>query len=114
MNILYVAPDIPIPHTGSFVGGSTHVMKVAESLIKKGNKVYVLSRRESKQVKYEEINSNFFTRRIYRGLMFPVNGGIQSDNQKISLLWALTERFYFLVYRVVLVFFAIYLLRKYK
>jgi len=38
MNILYVAPDIPIPHAGDFVGGSTHVMKIAESLAKKGSK----------------------------------------------------------------------------
>ena len=47
MNILYVAPDIPIPHTGEFVGGSTHVFKVAESLSKKGNNVIILSRRVS-------------------------------------------------------------------
>jgi hypothetical protein len=32
MNILYVAPDIPVPHTGDFVGGSTHVLKISESL----------------------------------------------------------------------------------
>jgi len=38
MNILYVAPDIPVPHTGEFVGGSTHIMKIAESLAKKGSK----------------------------------------------------------------------------
>jgi len=38
MNILYVAPDIPVPHTGEFVGGSTHIMKIEESLAKKGSK----------------------------------------------------------------------------
>lgn len=38
MNILYVAPDIPVPHTGDFVGGSTHVLKVAERLVKRGKK----------------------------------------------------------------------------
>ena len=47
MNILYVAPDIPIPHTGEFVGGSTHVIKIAEGLTKKGNDVIILSRRVS-------------------------------------------------------------------
>ena len=44
MNIIYVAPDIPVPHTGDFVGGSTHVLKVAEWLAKRGNKVFIISR----------------------------------------------------------------------
>jgi hypothetical protein len=48
MNILYVAPDIPVPHTGDFVGGSTHVLKIAESLAKRGNK-----------------SENIFKRRVY-------------------------------------------------
>jgi len=30
MKILYIAPDVPVPHTGEFLGGSTHVLKVAE------------------------------------------------------------------------------------
>jgi len=47
MNILYVAPDIPVPHTGEFVGGSTHVMKIAEGLTKKGSNVIIVSRRAS-------------------------------------------------------------------
>ena len=29
--VLYIAPDVPVPHTGEFLGGSTHVLKVAES-----------------------------------------------------------------------------------
>lgn len=29
------APDIPISHMGDFIGGSTHVLKVAERLAKK-------------------------------------------------------------------------------
>ena len=45
MNILYLAPDIPVPHTGEFVGGLTHALKVTEGLAKKGNKVFVISRR---------------------------------------------------------------------
>ena len=36
MNILYIAPDVPVPHTGEFLGGSTHVLKVAESLARRG------------------------------------------------------------------------------
>jgi len=75
MNILYVAPDIPVPHTGDFVGGSTHVLKVAEGLAKRGNNVLIISRRVSReQEKYEEIRKNIFTRRVYRGLIFPVCG----------------------------------------
>jgi len=36
MNSLYVVPDIPVPHTGDFVGGTTHVLEVAENLAKIG------------------------------------------------------------------------------
>ena len=75
MNILYVAPDIPIPHTGEFVGGSTHVMKIAGSLAKKGSDVIIMSRRASgNQKKYEEISKNIFTRRVFCGLIFPIPG----------------------------------------
>jgi hypothetical protein len=42
MNILYVAPDIPVPHTGDFVGGSTHVLKIAEGLAKRGIHVLII------------------------------------------------------------------------
>jgi len=79
MNILYVAPDIPVPHTGEFVGGSTHVMKIAEGLAKKGSNVLILSRRASgNQKKYEKISKNIFTRRVFRGLIFPIQGKISS------------------------------------
>ncbi len=88
MNILYVAPDIPVPHTGDFVGGSTHVLKIAESLARRGNNVFIISRRVSReQKKYEEISRNIFTRRIYRGLFFPIGGKLSSKNveeRKIS------------------------------
>jgi len=46
MNILYVAPDIPVPHTGDFVGGPTHVLKIAESLAKGGNNWRIFLRGE--------------------------------------------------------------------
>ena len=60
MNILYVAPDIPIPHTGEFIGGSTHVLKIAEGLVKRGNKVIILSRRMTKkQKKYQKEKQKF-------------------------------------------------------
>jgi len=60
MNLLYVAPDIPVPYTGDFVGGSTHVLKIAESLAKKGNNVLIISRRVTReQKKYEKIADNF-------------------------------------------------------
>jgi uncharacterized membrane protein len=77
MNILYVAPDIPVPHTGDFVGGSTHVLKIAEGLAERGTNVFIISRRVSREQKrYEEIRKNIFTRRVYRGLVFPIRGKI--------------------------------------
>jgi hypothetical protein len=83
MNILYVAPDIPVLHTGEFVGGSTHVIKIEGSLAKKGSKVIILSRRVSgNQKKYEEIGKNIFTRRVYRGLIFPIRGKPSSKAKK--------------------------------
>jgi len=77
--ILYVASDIPVPHTGEFVGGSTHVLKIAESLAKRGNNVFIISRRVTRaQKKYEKISGNIFTRRVYRGLILPIQGKISS------------------------------------
>jgi len=108
MNILYVTPDIPVPHTGEFVGGSTHVMKIAESLVKKGSKVIILSRRVSgNQKKYEEIGKNIFTRRIFRGLIFPIRGKSSSkakEKGKFSGGYKFAEEIYFLFYRFVLFF----------
>jgi len=76
-NILYVAPDIPVPYTGDFVGSSAHVLKIAEGLAKKSNNVFILSRRVSReQKKYEEIRKNIFTRRVYRGLILPLSESI--------------------------------------
>ena len=65
MNIFYVAPDIhiPVPHTDDFVGGSTHVLKIAESLAERGNNVLIVSRRASREEKrYEKICEDIFTR----------------------------------------------------
>ena len=53
MNIFYVAPGIriPVPHTDDFVGGSTHVLKIAESLAERGNNVLIISGRVSREQK---------------------------------------------------------------
>jgi len=53
MNILYVAPDVPVPHTGEFLGGATHVLKIAEGLAKRGNNVFIISKNISYQIKSE-------------------------------------------------------------
>ena len=42
MKVLYIAPDVPVPHAGKFLGGSTHVLKVAESLAAKGCEVFII------------------------------------------------------------------------
>ncbi len=52
--VLYIAPDVPVPHTGEFLGGSTHVLKVAESLAEKGCDVFIVSRRMRGQRKCEK------------------------------------------------------------
>lgn len=79
MNVLYVAPDIPVPHTGDFVGGSMHVLKIAESLTERGNDGFILSRRVSRgQEKHEGIGEHIFTRRVYRGLILPIGGKLSS------------------------------------
>jgi glycosyltransferase involved in cell wall biosynthesis len=115
MNILYIAPDIPIPHTGDFVGGSTHVLSVAKSLAKRGNTVLILSRRVSKgQKKYDKIADNIFTRRVYRGLILPIRGKTSSKEEKSKFLYNLIEKSYFFIYRFILIFLVLYLLKKYK
>ena len=117
MNILYVAPDIPVPHTGEFVGGSTHVMKIAESLAKRDNNVLIVSRRMKSQKKYERISENIFTRRVYRGLIFPIRGKTSSKEGAADKFWSrykFVEKTYFLFYRFVLFFLMLYLLKKHK
>lgn len=55
MKVLYIAPDVPVPHAGKFLGGSTHVLKVAESLAAKGCEVFIISRRMPGQAKFEKM-----------------------------------------------------------
>jgi glycosyltransferase involved in cell wall biosynthesis len=116
MNLLYIAPDIPVPHTGDFVGGSTHILKIAESLAKKGNNVLIISRRVSRdQKRYEEIHKNIFTRRVYRGLILPIRGKPSSkEGEKSEFLRNFIEKPYFFVYRFILIFLVLYLLKKHK
>ncbi len=115
MNIIYVAPDIPIPHTGEFVGGSTHVLKVAEGLAKRDNKVIILSRRGKNQKKHEKVGENIFTRRVYRGLIFPIRGKISRKKEfEHTFLNNFFQKTYFLIYRFFLILLMIYLLKKHK
>lgn len=118
MNILYIAPDIPVPHTGDFVGGSTHVIKIAENIAKrKNNKVVIVSRRVSRvQKKYEEIGDNIFTRRVYRGLVFPIQGAISSKGggEGGGDLYDFIEKVYFFGYRLLLILLVLHLLKKHK
>ena len=61
--VLYIAPDVPVPHTGEFLGGATHVLKVAESWAKEGNNVHIISGRVSREQKRDEkICEDIFTR----------------------------------------------------
>jgi len=61
--VLYIAPDVPVPHTGEFLGGSTHVLKIAEGLAERGNNVLIVSRRVSREQKrYGKICEGIFTR----------------------------------------------------
>lgn len=116
MNIIYVAPDIPIPHTGDFVGGSTHVLKIAEGFAKRGEKVIILSRRVTKkQNKYEKLGDSIFTRRVYRGLIFPIRGKIsRKEDFENTFLNNFVQKTYFLIYRFILILLVIYFLKKYK
>jgi glycosyltransferase involved in cell wall biosynthesis len=104
-----------VPHTGDFVGGSTHVLKIAESLGKKGSQVFIISRRMEGQRKYEKISENIFTRRVYRGLILPIHGKISSkEGEKSEFFLNFIEKPYFFIYRFILIFLILYLLKKYK
>jgi glycosyltransferase involved in cell wall biosynthesis len=90
-------------------------MKIAEGLAKKENKVYIISRRETRnENKFEEINENVFTIRIYRGLIFPINGSIQGENEEGNKLWKFMEKAYFFIYRLILVPYTLFLIKKYR
>lgn len=113
MKILYIAPDVPIPHTGKFLGGSTHVSKVAESLAESGHEVYIISRRMEKQPKFEKIADRIFIRRFYRGLLFSLESGIKDRKEPILGFTRIIEEIYFIIYRLVLAIYVMWFISKY-
>jgi len=110
MNILYIAPDVPVPHTGEFLGGSTHVLKVAESLARWGCEVFIISRRMRGQRKYERISERIETRRIYRGLVLPIGGTGRSGSGEKRKSFKFFENIYFTFYRMILTFYVFLIL----
>jgi len=110
MNILYIAPDVPVPHTGEFLGGSTHVLKVAESLARRGCEVFIISRRMRGQRKYERISERIETRRIYRGLVLPIGGAGRSGSGEKKKSSKFFENLYFIFYRMILTFYVFLIL----
>lgn len=114
LNICYVAPDIPVPHTGTFVGGSTHTLKIAENLAKMGNNVYVISRRMDGQKKFERLGENLFVYRIYRGLVCSVQGTVsKKSDYKSTFIFDFLKNVYFLtIYRLVLIAYVARIIRE--
>jgi len=115
--ILYVAPDIPVPHTGEFAGGSTHVLKEAESLARRGCEVFIISRRMRGQKKFEKLSDKILTRRIYRGILFPIEGKTNIKEKKgkqRNKKYKVLENFFFSFYRFILMTYIFHLLLKYK
>jgi len=117
--VLYVAPEIPLPHAGSFLGGSTHVAEVSASLIRNGFTVFVLCRRMSRaQPAFEKLGDDLYVYRVFRGLLVPVGGGIskKASNRKPSVkdrLRKFAEKAYFAtVYRAVMAIIAGSIIRK--
>jgi glycosyltransferase involved in cell wall biosynthesis len=104
--VLYVAPEVPVPHEGNFLGGSTHVTEISNALIENGFTVYVLCRRSSREKPaFERIADDLFVYRVYRGLIMPADSGVskREASGKPPLrgrLFKLMERAYFAtVYR---------------
>ena len=112
MRVLYIAPDVPVPHTGKFLGGSTHVLKVAESLARRGCEVFIISRRMTGQTKFEKIAEKIVTRRFYRGLLFPVESSLESKSVKKKEKKNKIENIYFIFYRILLMMYVLWLLTK--
>jgi len=114
LNICYVAPDVPVPHTGTFIGGSTHTLKIAENLAKKGNNVHIVSRRMEGQKKFERLGENLFVYRIYRGLVCPVQGTVsKKSDYKGNFIFDFLKNVYFItIYRLVLMAYVAWIIRK--
>jgi len=115
--LLYVAPDIPVPHTGEFAGGSTHVLKEAESLARQGCEVFIISRRMRGQKKFEKLSDKILTGRVYRGILFPIEGKTnikEKEGKQRNKKYKILENFFFAFYRFILMTYIFYLLLKYK
>ncbi len=117
--VLYVAPDIPVPHAGVFLGGSTHVTEVSRALARNGFEVHVLCRRMSKdQPAYEKLSEGICVHRAYRGIFFPVMGSVsRKSSGRPSLrsrIFKLGEGAYFAtVYRFTLAAMASRIISRY-
>jgi glycosyltransferase involved in cell wall biosynthesis len=72
VRVLYVATDVNVPGKK---GASTHTLELSSALASMGNAVHVLSRRSDRSQSAEESIDGADFRRIFRGLMFPIEGG---------------------------------------
>lgn len=110
MNILYVAVDVPVPHTGTFIGGSTHVLEIAEELARRGNAVHIVSRRMKGQRKNEKIKENITVHRVYRGIFFPVQDAVSrktyGNTAPAFMLNILKSVYFSFIYRPILMIVA--------
>jgi len=102
MNLLYVAPDIPVPHTGDFIGGTTHTLEIAKRLAELGNTVYIISRRMQGQRFFEKISEQVYTYRIYRGVIFPVKCGVTKKSEPNTKIKIIENLYFSTVYRIFL------------
>ncbi len=114
MNICYVAPDIPVPHTGDFIGGSTHTLEVAKGLSALGNTVYIISRRMSGQKFFEKISDRVYTYRIYRGIIVPVKGGVTGKADLRPKLKIFENIYFNTIYRLFVMIFSMMVLQKHN
>ncbi len=114
MNICYVAPDIPVPHTGDFIGGSTHTLEVAKGLAGFGNTVYIISRRMSGQKFFEKISDRVYTYRIYRGIIIPVKGGVTGKADLRPKLKIFENIYFNTIYRLFVMVVSMMVLRKHN
>jgi len=112
MNICYVAPDIPVPHTGDFIGGSTHTLEVARGLAGLGNTVYIISRRMPGQRFFEKISDRVYTYRIYRGIIVPVKGGVAGKADLRPKLKIIENIYFNTIYRLFVMTFSLMVIRK--
>lgn len=112
MNILYVAPDIPVPHTGDFIGGTTHTLEIAKRLAEHGNTVYIISRRIKGQRFFEKISEQVYTYRIYRGVIFPVKGGVTKKSEPNTKIKIIENLYFSTAYRIFLMAVILTVARK--